>query len=439
MKYHIFFAVTIALLSITPGALANQESPPALSLADCLKIAMEKNTGLGLAARERNKAELQVTEAIGKALPDLDLSATYTRAGKNPEVEFFGTKFKLMPDSSYQAQASLSQYIYSGAVASGYRASKLYLDAASGMETATRQGLAARVKTGFYAIIFTREVITTVEEAVMRLESHLKDSRDREAVGLNTTYDSLRLETRLAEEKHKLLEAKNAHDRARLELLGALGLDPMSQIQFAGHLEDQLMAPYPVSLEEAATAALERRPELAAAKARLSAAREVLKAVKSQQYPTLRAFGNYRVANNVGIGDSDKLFDQWSAGLTLEMNIFDGRERASRIGQRLEETEMELMRLEELERNVKIEVRTAYEELARAEEFSRSQKKNMEFAKETYRIATVNYQEGVLSQLELMDAQMALTVAGINQQKALFEHASARARLEWAVGEVEQK
>ncbi|MDH5638282.1 MAG: TolC family protein, partial [Nitrospinota bacterium] len=177
------------------------------------------------------------------------------------------------------------------------------------------------------------------------------------------------------------------------------------------------------------------RPELGAARARLDAAKEIAQATKSEQYPTLSAFGAYQVANNVGIGDSDTLFDQWNVGLRLEMNLFDGRERASRRKQRLVDVEMERIRLHELKRNVKVEVKLAFDEMRRAMEFTMSQRKSVKLARETYRIAKVNRQEGVMTQLELLDAQMALTRAGINYQKSLFEYATARAMLQRAIGE----
>ncbi|MDH5637345.1 MAG: TolC family protein, partial [Nitrospinota bacterium] len=193
-KAFMVLAVWVAL--IAPAAAesaATAESEKTLTLSQCLATAMENNSQISLAARAREKAELTKTEALGKALPDLDLRASYTRAGKNPEVEFFGTKFKLAPDEAYQAQATLTQYLYSGAVSSGYRASQLLLTAAGGMESAWRRDVATQVKTGFYTLLFTREVISTERQSVKQIVSHIKDSKDREAVGLNTKYDTMRL------------------------------------------------------------------------------------------------------------------------------------------------------------------------------------------------------------------------------------------------------
>ena len=427
------FCLAIMLLMTGVASATGERVAVSMNLEECLKTAKERNSAVNIAIRQRKKAEIFKEEAFGKALPDLDISANYTREGKNPEVEFFDTKFKLAPDSSYNINATLSQYLYSGAVSSGYTASKLLLLAAGGAEEAARQGLVAQVKTGFYTVIFTKEVIKTEEEAVAQLESHIQDTKDRVAVGLSTKYDIMRLETRLAAERHRLIEAQNIHARAKLDLLNLLGLDPVSQVNLAGALDDY-MKPLEVSFTEALASAMDSRPDIKAARARLEATGYIAKAAKSEQYPTVKLFGRYNAANNVGIGDTDKLFDRWNVGVSVDMNIFDGRERSSRMRQRLLDVEIDRVRLEELERQVKVEVKSSFDELARAMEFFKSQRKSIDYAKETYRIAKVNHQEGVMTQLELLDAQFAMTQASINYKKSLFEYATARARLVWAMG-----
>ena len=429
----IYFALTLAAWAATAGPAA------AMTLDDCVKTALEKNGGAIMAAKEREKAELAKTEALGRALPNLDVSGSYLRNITNPEVDFLGQKFKLMPDSTYQAQASISQYLYSGAISAGYSASKRYVEAAAGMETAWRRTLAAQVKTGFYAVLFAREVIKAENAAIAQLSALLADAKNRLSAGMGTSFDVMRLETRLAEEIPRLMEAENAHTKAKLDLLNLMGMDPMGPAAFEGTLEREGQPGAIPSEEEAARLALERRPELAAARARVEAARHIADAVKSEMYPTVRAFANYKVANSIGITDADKLFDQWNAGVSVEMNIMDGRERSSRVSQRNTDAAIERIRLDDLERSIKIEALTARGELARAMELYKSQEKSAHTAQEAYRIATVSHQEGMLTQLELLDAQMALTRAGINRLRSLFEYAAAEARFARAIGVVEDK
>lgn len=396
---------------------------------------MERNTDLALARGEQGRAAAQEREALGLALPDVTLNGRYQREGKNPELEFFGQRFRLKPDESYALNAELNQYLYSGAVSAGWRAAQRAAVAAGQSLEAARQEVIAQVAQAFYLALYTREVIRAHEESVAQLEEHVKDSRQREAVGLNTSYDTLRFETRLAEARPELLSARNGHARAALALMDLAGLDPLSRVEFDGVLA---FNPRETPLEEAVAAALARRPELAAADGRVEVAGLIAEATASEQLPSVQAFGRYSASNNPGLGDVNQWQDEWNVGVKMEMSLFDGRERSSRLERRRVEALMERDRRQAARRRVMIETREAHDELARAAEFVRSQEKSVEYAQETYRIAVAAREEGMVTQLELLDAQLALTRAKINHHRSLYEHAVAGIKLRRAMGVMDE-
>ena len=82
-----------------------------------------------------------------------------------------------------------------------------------------------------------------------------------------------------------------------------------------------------------------------------------------------------------------------------------------------------------------MEVKRAFLGLTDALERLPAQKENMETAQENLRIAQERYALGLLSQLELKDAELSLTQAQTLYAKALFEYNVARAALNRAVGE----
>lgn len=406
-----------------------------LTLARAVTLALERNTELSLARGEQGRAAAQEREALGLALPDLTLSGRYQREGKNPELEFFGQRFRLKPDESYAVNAELNQYLYSGAVSAGWRAAQRATAAAGQGLEAARQDAIAQVAQRFYLALYAREVIRAHEESVAQLEEHLKDSREREAVGLNTSYDTLRFESRLAEARPELLAARNDYARVSLALLDLAGLDPLAQVEFDGALP---LASRDTPLDEAVAAALARRPELAAAGERVEVADRIADATASEQLPSVQAFARYSASNNPGLGDVNQWLDDWNVGLKLEMNLFDGRERSSRLERRRVEAQMERDRREAARRRVVIETREAHDELARAAQFVRSQEKSVEYAQETYRIARAAREEGMVTQLELLDAQLALTRARINYHRSLYERAVAGIKLRRAMGVMDE-
>jgi len=416
------------------GKTAPAAGTEKLTIERAVAIALTGNDKLAVARMSRDRAAHRKKEALGLALPDLTLSANYTREFMNPELEFFGETFKLKPDESYALNASLEQYLYSGSVSAGYRAAGRLLERAGSDVGAARNDVIALVRSRFYEALFTRELIVVNQESVGQLRSHLSDSKEREAVGLNTAYDTLRFETRLAEALPELLSAKNAHHRAVLDLLDTIGADPLAPVEIVGELTFEPMA---VLLESALASANERRPELAAARQSIMAAEEISRAARGEQLPTVKTFVNYRVANSAGLGDQTERMDDLSAGVKVEMNLFDGRERSSRVAQRRVDASIARIESDRIRRRVAIEVKTAHDELKRAGEFVQSQVKSVDLAGETYRIASVSHAEGVVTQLELLDAQLALTRAKINHGKALYEYLLAKTRLERAMGVIE--
>jgi outer membrane protein TolC len=71
-----------------------------------------------------------------------------------------------------------------------------------------------------------------------------------------------------------------------------------------------------------------------------------------------------------------------------------------------------------------------------AEEFVQSQRLNLKRATEGLRLAEVGYQEGINTQVEVIDAQSALTTARVNYYQAIYSHVVAKLALRRAMGTI---
>src|SRR5581483_6380694 len=91
--------------------------------------------------------------------------------------------------------------------------------------------------------------------------------------------------------------------------------------------------------------------------------------------------------------------------------------------------------VEETRRNIELDVRTAYSNFIKAREVLDSQKTVQEEAEEALRQADVRLSAGTGTQLDVLDAQTALTQARTTQIQALHDYAVARARLQRAAGD----
>jgi outer membrane protein len=83
---------------------------------------------------------------------------------------------------------------------------------------------------------------------------------------------------------------------------------------------------------------------------------------------------------------------------------------------------------------IKLEISQAISDLNLARENIVSQQENVNQAKESLRIAQVQYQQGLLTNIEEMDTELALTIAQTNYLQAMSDYLIAKAKYEKAIG-----
>jgi outer membrane protein TolC len=423
----LFFSISF------PESAYPDDGAKRLTVNDCVSIALKKNITLLMAHERKSYAENRRKEALGVALPDVSLSGSYLYQGNVAKFEMGeGKSLSFMPDHNYSMDLSVSQWIYSSAVSAGYEAARLLEKAASEGYESARLNVATAVKLKFYGAMFARDVVSSASEAVERASSHAKDARERKAVGLGTDYDVKRLETSLAEAGANLSSARNEYAKAVADLVDTLALDPMTGVELAGELAYD---PLEIPLASAVESARQKRPDLGAARNNYEAAKNITNAFRSELTPSARAFGGLKRSNTEFQSDGGFGWrSDWNVGVKVDMNLYDGGERSSRVRQRFSEEEIARLESENAERQAVLEVKTAHDDISRAGESVLAQMKNMEYAQETYRIVSERRKLGMATHLELLDAHAALTGAGVNHSKALFEHMAAKTKLLRAMG-----
>ena len=118
----------------------------------------------------------------------------------------------------------------------------------------------------------------------------------------------------------------------------------------------------------------------------------------------------------------------------MNIPIFDGLSKSARI----QRNRIQLQQLENqkfyLNQNIALEVYQAKQNLANDMEVLAVQKESMELAKEVYDISKIKYNEGVGSNLEVVEADAALIESEINYLGALYDGLISKVDLEKALG-----
>ena len=129
--------IGVLLLWLLAATTAYAQSPT-MSLDDAIQIALKQNKDVQIARLAIDKADAQVDEALGNALPTLNLNAQYNR---NVQVPIFFVPNFNDPssglqaiqaglDNAYTVGANFQQILFNSAVFTGIGASKIYADAA---------------------------------------------------------------------------------------------------------------------------------------------------------------------------------------------------------------------------------------------------------------------------------------------------------------------
>ena len=203
------------------------------------------------------------------------------------------------------------------------------------------------------------------------------------------------------------------------------------------NLSDQLEAlPYQIDLPEAIEQALANRTELAALRKQEALQKENVINARSGYKPTVSVFGGY-TWNNSQFTDPEDLgwtLHGWNAGAEFTWDIFDGMLTRGKVIQARALYEKSRTDMEDMGRQIELEVRTAYSQFIEAQEVLDSQKTVQAEAEEALREAEARAEAGTGTQLDVLDAQTSLTQARTTEIQALHDYAVARAKLERAIG-----
>lgn len=473
-----FGALAVALVTWLPIPLAGQDGPrPAarvLGLEDAVRLALERGRELADARLALEAAEGRVSEAWASVLPTVDLNASYTRSLTVPKTfipaiifdpdaapgELIGVQFGA--DNSWNTQIRIEQPVFEAAAFIGVGAAGRY----RALQREVVRGRAHSVVTGarvaYYDVLLAQEQARLADNTVRRVRETLGEARSLNRVGLISDYDVLRLEVELANLEPNLRRSQNQVAQAKralavelgienadsLEVEGSLaamdvgriaGNDPANQelLRFAG-----LGEPHAFSDDELVTRALRGRSDLRQLELIERLRHTELRLEQVEYLPKISLFGTYLI--NAQENDRPDFFGESAGqrsygrqvGVQVTLPLFAGFKRPARIGQKRAAFQQAETQLRLARDQAEHQVRTLLEQTEEARRRADAARRAVAQARRGYEIASAQYGEGVGSQLEATDAEVALRQSEFNYAQAIYEYLVARARLDEATGTV---
>lgn len=289
------------------------------------------------------------------------------------------------------------------------------------------------VRQQFYTVLLDRALITVAEEAVRLQEEELRDQRNRFDAGTVPRFNVLRAEVELANVRPDLIRARNNYTISQLQLAKTLGLDPgpggKPNFNAVG---DLTVTPRSISLDDALMLAKARRPSLKVQRQSVLIDTEQIKVEMAGYKPRLNANAGYELRNDSISSNLGDTVNGWFFGFTGSWDIFDGFGTYGRVKQARARLEQSRITYYDSVRQVELEVQTAYADLKQAQETILSQGKNVEQALESLRLAQERLAAGAGTQLDVLDARVALTRARTTELQARADYSRALAEFDRA-------
>ena len=426
--------IPIILATLVVSLATAAEAPRQLSLPEAIQLALQSNPDLATAQQRVYAARAGLQQTESALWPQLRVSENYA-GSDNPVQAFMMTlnqRSLNMKTANFNHPATTDNFntkllaqwsLYDGGQTRATRqAAKLNTEAAGQTLAAARNDLVLEVTRAFHTIGKARQFVATSESAVASLTATVNVASNRVAAGQSLKTDLLDAQVRLAESQENLIRVRNAVALSEVVFRVALGVGEIENVT-AGDTSSATNAP----ANPAAS-----RPELAAARAAVAAADRQVRAAEAGHFPRLNAFASYDIDSS----DATRFQDSWVAGVSVDLNVFDGFLTRGKINEARANRESARQQLRKLELAVTFETRQAQLNLDEAQARRATTGQAVAQAEESVQITKDRYANGLALLTQLLDAETALTAARQRRAAAATDLLIAQATLDHALGKV---
>jgi len=306
------------------------------TLDRAVATALERHPDARLARARVDVAQALVDQARSAWRPQVTLSGRYTETN-SPMMAFgsilnqrafnFGLDFNRPGNvDNLNATGTVAYNLYAGGRATaGRNAARAGTEAADLDLRAARHRLVAEVVRAALDLRKAREAVSAVEGGVRAYVAAVAVARARFDAGQLLKADLLSLEVQLAQTRETLSSARHGAALASRAFHFVVGLEPT---ETTVELPDADPALARLSLPD--TRNFSQRPEILGLRARIRAAEAMVDVARGSRRPSVNAFAGYQYDQG---WKTDRHGDSWLAGVSVDLNVFDGGRTTGKIRQ----------------------------------------------------------------------------------------------------------
>lgn len=378
--------IILVLLVLSLTAVRAQSSAE-FTLSRCIDLALQNSYRL-----QADSAQIQSAQALFHQEKSGYLPQVYARISHD--------QLFYQPYNFRQQLAALTMSWSAGDwLMNSARSQESLLRARQSVRHQSRLSVIRRVAELYISILQKNVKLDLLNARKKLLEQHLQVSRALWQAGTRTQLDVLQTRSTLEELNEQVLSAQLERDNLKQTLARLMAIPDFHALRLRDFPNGKMFEENPLPTGE-----ISRNPMLRALQFQYKARQLQLRRVKASLLPRLEFQGGYQV-------DRDPTADgnYWMVGVGLQMPLFQwGRSRYQR--QQIRADAVTIARqTDQVRRQLQIEAAQITERLTKLKEILQLQRQRLEISNQVLQYATANYQAGLITNLEYLSVQQALT------------------------------
>lgn len=436
----------ILILVLTAGISFGQKT---LTLSEAVNIALQRNTTLQKSQNTLTTAEKVEKTAYGQLLPSVNANAGWswnrTESKGGGSVNVYGGNVAVQTNESryYNAGVSTDWTLFDGlANLSTMNQAMNSLESTRLTLEKVKQDVVFQTMSYYYDLMNNEILLKVKDEDLKWNTKQLETISERNKLGAVTLADVYAQQVKVGNAELAIIQAKNAYETSKSNLLYFLGLDVLEAYTFKDPIADQKTGDDKVSqnysdVSDLVAKSLKSRSDYLSMKLELKNTYENIVQAKAGHLPRLSNSMSFGYSGN-SLGD---MFDtkRYSIGLTLGIPIFSGWSVENRVQSALVQAMNKEIDVTDLERDIKRNIQKNYLDLQAAEKKLDVNKKNVIAAEENRKIESEKYSLGSGTLLNVLIANTDYTTAQTSLVNSQFEYARLKAQILYLLGVLDIK
>jgi outer membrane protein TolC len=419
---------------VPSGTLSSQ--PLKLSIGEAIAKALQYNLGLLNAERGVDRARGLREQELADLLPNVNGRVSESRQKVNLAAFGFpippGIPAIVGPFNVFDARVYVSQTIFDLKALNDLRAESHNEAAAQHSYRSARDVVVLVAANGYLQALAASSRADSARAQLRTAEALYGQAGDLKASGLVAGIDVLRAEVQVSTARQRASATENDFEKSKLQLARLIGLPVGQSIALS---DEMPTLPVPdLTLEQALERAYKARPDYQAALERVQAAEASRRAVTGEALPSVRLNADF---GDIGLSVSDARGTFLVAG-ALNVPIFQGGRVRARLAQADTELRARKAEAEDLRAGIYYDVRSAFLDLRSTTDQLTAATRARDLAAQQLVQASDRFAAGVADNIQVVQAQEAVTLATEQYIAALYGNSVAKALLARGLGVAEE-